>query len=78
MSSASERLPLSAALLRSPKEYPLMNNDDAIKLIGLPSNPEHRDAMRSVFEAELVKEAAEEGARTDQMPVRLTRLDRQC
>lgn len=38
-----------------------MNDDDAIKQFGLPSSPAHRAAIRSAFEAELIKEAAEEG-----------------
>ncbi len=38
-----------------------MTDEDAIKQFGLPSTPEHRDSIRAAFEAEMVKEAAEEG-----------------
>lgn len=38
-----------------------MTDEDAIKQFGLPSAPEYRDAIRAAFEAEMVKEDAEEG-----------------
>lgn len=38
-----------------------MNDEDAIKQFGLPAAQEHRNAIRAVFEAEMVKEADEEG-----------------
>ena len=38
-----------------------MTDEEAIKQFGLPSPAEHRNAIRSAFEAEMVKEASEEG-----------------